>query len=241
MYISCRVLPRACASRLILSYVNFVIQLISSSWPMILNATSYDLWHLFLFSFTLHNLIHSVAHWLLDNIQRFIQILNKTVKTYPYERGRWSGFHTCSEESHRFGLQSEHSCSSSSCLWLVTRRNEISIAVFVYLLSRFFLLRYTDFGCSRNFVSCPRSFCSVHSIASFSRVLFFRIISPSFSWSLSFTFDQIAPLWTENMWLEVVMLVHTAIYHVQTHPPNTTAISNSLKYPKKNHTITAHQ
>lgn len=76
---------------------------------------------------------------------------------------------------------------------------------------------------------------------SFSRVLFFRIISPSFSWSLSFTFDQIAPLWTENMWLEVVMLVHTAIYHVQTHPPNTTAISNSLKYPKKNHTITAHQ
>lgn len=37
------------------------------------------------------------------------------------------------------------------------------------------------------------------------------------------------------------MLVHTAIYHVRTHPPNTTAIPNSLKYPKKNHTITAHQ
>ena len=35
------------------------------------------------------------------------------------------------------------------------------------------------------------------------------------------------------MWLEVVMLVHTAIYHVRTHPPNTTAIPNSLKYPKK--------
>lgn len=193
------------------------------------------------FSFLFYTSQFNSQRRLLGNIQRLIQILNKTVKTYPYERGRWSGFHTCSEESHRFGLQSEHSCSSSSCLWLVTRRNEISIAVFVYLVSRFFLLRYTDFGCSRNFVSCPRSFCSVHSIASFSRVLFFRIISSSFSWSLSFTFNQIAPLWTENMWLEVVMLVHTAIYHVRTHPPNTTTIPNSLKYPRKNHTITAHQ
>lgn len=102
---------------------------------------------------------------------------NRTTNTYPCERGRWSALRTCSEESHRFGLQSEHSCSSSSCLWLVTRSKwDFCCCLFLSYSLTSFPLRLTVFGCPRNFVSCPRSFSLFRSLDRF----FFRACAALF-------------------------------------------------------------
>lgn len=55
---------------------------------------------------------------------------------------------------------------------LVARRNEISIGVLLPLALPLFSALCSVFGRSRNFVSCPRSFCPVHPIASFSCAAF---------------------------------------------------------------------
>lgn len=155
-------------SRLISIYVNFVLLLISSIWTLTWIATCSRFVTSFFSippSLTCNAILctWSCARRPLANF-RHNKFRIGQQDTYPCVRGRWSALRTCSEASHRSGLQSEHSCSSSSCSSLVTRRNEISIAVF---LGPFPSLFSSVFGCSRNFVSCPRSFCSVHSITSF--------------------------------------------------------------------------
>lgn len=101
-----------------------------------------------------------------------------------------------------------------------------------------FLLRSTVFGCSRNFVSCPRSLCSVHLIASFSCVSPFHScfsFFPSIFVPLSLTFNRVAPLYrTENTWPDVATRVHTSIYPRANSPTQTGAISNRFtKISKK--------
>lgn len=156
--------------------------------------------------------------------------MSKIHRTYPCERGRWSVFRICSKESHRSGLQSEHSYSSSSCSWLVTRRNEIfyccpspsSFDLFLSLL----------FGSSRNFVSCPRSFRSdpfTRSIL-FSLVCFELFLVPCFR--ASFTFEcSTNNTRMENMWLDV-----TRVY-IQLHSPRAKSLrkwaNNFTKISKK--------